>query len=134
MDGAGDVLDWLYGHEGEARVAFTSGASRVDAVLPAEVMLSVRDVLRVAVAGLPVIVLAAGRDLSPEQAGSLLGMSRTSVMTEIVRGTLPAHRVGSHWRLRFVDVLDRRERDAQAASEQAALARIALAKDLRPGG
>ena len=45
MDGAGDVLDWLYGHEGEARVAFTSGASRVDAVLPAEVMRSVRDVL-----------------------------------------------------------------------------------------
>ena len=116
------------------RVTFEVDGSRVAVDVDRVATRAFRDVLRVVDLGAEPIVVAAGRDVSATKAAALLGMSRAKVLDEIARGGIPARRVGTHWRLRLLDVLYLRQSLSSAAVEQAAAARLALSRDLDPGG
>lgn len=72
-------------------------------------------------AGLPVDITALPAELTTGQAADLLGVSRPTVVSLVDRGALAASRVGTHRRLRTVDVLayrDRARQDRSAALDE----------------
>lgn len=88
----------------------TSGPVRVQTdegvvELPAAAAAAVRHLLVELASGAAVHVLADDAELTTQEAADLLGISRTYLVRLIEQGTLPAHLVGTHRRLRAADVL-----------------------------
>lgn len=81
--------------------------------LPMVASAAVRRLLEELAAGTTVHVVADDAELTTSQAGELLGISRTFVTRLVDEGKLPAHRVGTHRRLRAADVLTYKARRAQ---------------------
>ncbi len=81
---------------------------------PAAVMIG--KLLRQASISDKVAVLAEASEISPEDAASILGVSRPLVRRRMDAGTLPFRRVGAHRRLRLTDVLDCKQREAATHS------------------
>ncbi len=78
-------------------------------VLPAPVLKAIAEVLEAASDGDAPFVLRSSDDLTTEQAASVLGVSRPTVVRMIEAGKLPAHKVGTHRRLALGDVVAYRE-------------------------
>lgn len=78
-------------------------------VLPEAVLRAIAEVLEAASDGDAPLVLRSSDDLTTEQAASVLGVSRPTVVRMIEAGKLPAHKVGTHRRLALVDVAAYRE-------------------------
>lgn len=66
---------------------------------------AVRHLLVELASGASVRVLVDDADLTTQQAADLLGISRTYVVRLIDQGSIPAHLVGTHRRVRAADVL-----------------------------
>lgn len=81
--------------------------------LPKVASAAVRRLLEELAAGTSVHLVADDAELTTKQAGDLLGISRTFVARLVDEGKLPAHRVGTHRRLRAVDVLAYKARRAE---------------------
>lgn len=81
--------------------------------LPKTASAAVRRLLEELAAGTSVHLIADDAVLTTSEAGELLGISRTYVTRLVDEGKLPAHRVGSHRRLRAADVLAYKARRAQ---------------------
>jgi len=81
--------------------------------LPVEVVPAFYQLLAEASRG-AVAIVAMEDMLSPEEAASLLRVSRPFVMKLIQAGALPSRKVGSHYRVMAGDVLAHRERDVKA--------------------
>ncbi len=77
--------------------------------------------------GVSVIPLHA--ELTTEQAADILNVSRPHLIEQIEAGALPHHMVGTHRRLRLLDVLAYRDR-LDAKADQALDAMAAEAEDL----
>ena len=69
-----------------------------------------------------VTVLADDAEVTPEDAASILGISRPLVRRRMDVGTLPFRRVGTHRRIRLADVLALRAREEPVRDALAALA------------
>lgn len=80
-------------------------ASGQDAALPVEVARVLELVLEAMAEGRPVSVAAMPENLTTTAAAGLLGLSRPTLMKLVREGRIPAHKVGSHHRLRSADVL-----------------------------
>jgi excisionase family DNA binding protein len=106
--------EMLSARKPEDRVEVTvlhSDGVRETVVLSAAAAAIVGDLLAQLAAG--EIALLAGEDeISPEDAAVILGISRPLVRRRMDAGVLPFRRVGSHRRLRLVDVLDLKRREA----------------------
>ena len=76
-----------------------------DVRLPANASRAVRRLLHDLATGRSVHVVATDDEMTTQQAADVLGMSRTYVVRLIDQGTLPAHLVGTHRRLKAADVL-----------------------------
>lgn len=76
-----------------------------EVTLPKVASAAVRRLLEELAAGTAVHLIADDAVLTTSEAGELLGISRTYVTRLVDEGKLPAHRVGSHRRLRAADVL-----------------------------
>jgi excisionase family DNA binding protein len=59
-----------------------------------------------------VALLADDAEVSPEDAATILGISRPLVQRRMDAGVVPFRRVGAHRRLRLSDVLDLKRREA----------------------
>lgn len=94
--------------------------------LPPDASHAVARLLAGLATGSSVYVLTDDDELTTQQAADILGISRTYVVRLIDQGNLPARHVGTHRRLRAVDVLAyRRQRDDRLA----AVAAISSADD-----
>jgi excisionase family DNA binding protein len=105
-----------------AELSFASAVGRLD--VPDSVQRLLATALPTLADGGAVVVLPLTRELTPRQAAELLGISRPYLMRLLKGGRIPAHRVGSHHRLRLEDVLAyKRARDAERRRELDLLAR-----------
>lgn len=87
--------------------------------LPEPVATALAEVLEAAAAGERALVLRSPNDITTEQAATVLGVSRPTVVRMIEAGKLPARMVGTHRRLTLSDVLA--YRTVSAARRRAAL-------------
>lgn len=71
--------------------------------------------------GEPLEIFSHDKELSPNQAAQLIGMSRPFLLRFIRNGELKSHTVGTHQRIKLPDLLDFQERRvrAKAAHEEA---------------
>lgn len=86
--------------------------------LPRELGRLLQDVLRAVASGATVTVASIPAEVTTSTAAAMLGISRPTLMKLVQEGVLPAHKVGTHTRLRSADVLrakrERRERERAA--------------------
>jgi excisionase family DNA binding protein len=101
---AKDVVDDLSAGDLEAWVATRSTGTAVR--LPHELSALVTAVLETIARGGTVTVGSMPEDITTTTAADLLGVSRPTLMKMLSRGELPAHRVGSHTRLKSSDVTE----------------------------
>jgi len=106
----------------EVRVMHADGIGKETVQLTPAAASAVGEMLAQAATGGGVAVLAEDAELSPEDAATILGMSRPLVRRRMDAGVLPFRRVGAHRRLRLADVLalQRREAPVRAALEELA--------------
>lgn len=70
--------------------------------------------------GASLAVLEEDRDLNPNDVAALLQVSRPYIMKQIRNGSLPAHTVGAHFRVKqsdALDFLDRRDHASKFVAE-----------------
>jgi excisionase family DNA binding protein len=82
--------------------------------------------------GHAVAVAAVDRTITTQEAADLLGVSRPYLIKVLERGDIPFQKVGTHRRVRLVDVLEYRAR-AEAAAEAAYAELVAQGQELRMG-
>ncbi len=92
------------GDKVEVRLRTEKGADRV-VPLPREAVMLVEVLLDHLLRGERVAVLAEEQELSPNEAASLLGISRPLVVHRMDVGDLPFRHVGTHRRAKLKDVL-----------------------------
>ncbi|MEO5679194.1 MAG: helix-turn-helix domain-containing protein [Acidimicrobiales bacterium] len=95
--------------------------------LPPAARAAVRQLLEDLAAGTPVHLVSDDGELTTQQAGELLGISRTYVVRLVDAGKLPGHRVGTHRRLRVADVLAYKAKRDHALAGAAAVAEADVA-------
>ncbi len=116
---ARDVLGVLEGPEGYLSVARGDDSARP---LPHEVGHLLQRVLEAVASGATVTVTSTPAEITTSTAAAMLGISRPTLMKLITNGAIPAHKVGTHTRLRTEDVLTaKRERRARERAAFAAL-------------
>ena len=93
----------------ELRVRHRSGGHDQVSLPPPAVNL-IRDLLELLVRGEKVAVLVEDSEVSPNEAASILGMSRPLVVHRMDVGDLPFRYVGKHRRAKLRDVLALKER------------------------
>ncbi len=116
---ARDVLEQLEGPKGV--LAVERDGHRADAV-PAEIGRLLQQVLSVMARGGTVTIGSVPDVVTTTTAAGILGVSRPTLMKMIEEGTIPAHKVGTHHRLRACDVFDALR--ARRARERAAFAKL----------
>jgi excisionase family DNA binding protein len=94
-----------------------------DVPLPSPAIPLVVELLERIASGEPTAMFGARQDLTTQQVADLLGVSRPFVVQLIDAGQLPAHRVGTHRRIRSADAL--RYRDQQRRRANRALGELA---------
>ena len=92
-------------------------------VLPAPAVRLLVDLLVEMAAGNAVTLIPVHAELTTQQAAELLGVSRPFVIGLIESGHVPCHKVGTHRRLHFLDVMAYKQRmhtDRRQALDQLA--------------
>ena len=111
---ARDILTELQGPDG----ALAINTGQHTAPLPHELAALVERIIGAVARGQTVTVGTVPAEMTTSSAAALLGISRPTLMRMIQEGSIPAHRVGSHHRLRSQDVFatlrSRREREREA--------------------
>jgi len=106
------------GPDGGGPLAVRTDQGEVE--LPPTARAAVRRLLADLAAGTAVHLLTDDTELTTQDAADILGISRTYVVRLVDNGKLPAHLVGTHRRLRAVDVLAyKTRRDARLAGADA---------------
>jgi excisionase family DNA binding protein len=99
-------------------------------VLPAAVVRLLGALLTELAKGNAVTLMPHHAELTTQEAADLLNVSRPFLVSLLVNGQLPFHKVGTHRRVRFSDLLIyRRRRDAE--SEEALRELAALSQELK---
>ncbi|MGQ0744314.1 MAG: helix-turn-helix domain-containing protein [Acidimicrobiales bacterium] len=90
---------------------------------PASLVEPLSQLLESVADGEPALVLRSTKDLTTEQAATVLGVSRPTVVRLVGSGKIPARMVGTHRRLALADVLAYREASAGRPEALDAMAR-----------
>ena len=97
----------------------TPGGETVTLPVPAVALLL--DMLAQMEAGNAVALMPIHAELTTQEAADLLGVSRPFVVKEVAAGAIPHHKVGTHRRIRFKDLMDykhRVDRDRRQALDE----------------
>lgn len=118
---ASDLVEALEGHP--ERLVVESKPSRKP--LPADLASIISKVVHVMANGGTITIGSLPEELSTTVAAEQLGVSRPTLMRMVHAGEIPAHKVGSHHRLKATDVLatkrSRLDRQRRAFDELRAL-------------
>ena len=110
---AREVVDQL-GTTANHQLGLTASHQEDLVAVPEELSKIVARILRIVASGGTVTVGSMPEELTTSTAAEQLGVSRPTLMKMIDRGVIPAHKVGSHTRLRTRDVMAfRTERQAR---------------------
>lgn len=109
------VLGALDGPEGSLLVR--KGGAQAQP-LPDDLGILLQHVLKAVASGSSVTVSTIPPELTTSSAAAILGVSRPTLMKMVRDGAIPAHRVGTHTRLKAPDVMAARK--ARRARERAA--------------
>ena len=112
------ALESLQGLRGYLALSSADATDATVDPLPRELGVLLQEVLRAVAAGSTVTVVTAPSVVTTSTAAAMLGVSRPTLMKMIGDGALPAHKVGTHTRLRAEDVLEVKR--ARRARERAA--------------
>ena len=116
---ARDVLDTLDGPDGFLSVGRPDLPQEP---LPREVGELLQQVLKAVASGSTVTVTTVPEEVTTSTAAAMLGISRPTLMKLVNNGEIPAHKVGTHTRLRTDDVVAARR--ARRQRERAAFAAL----------
>jgi excisionase family DNA binding protein len=100
---------------GDGPVSLGNAASGETTPLPPQIAVLLRQVLTSLAAGKSVTVAEALEEVTPNEAGEYLNVSRPYVTKLMDEGVLPYRQVGSHRRIPFADLAAYRERERARA-------------------
>ena len=90
------------------------GAGGQEITLPSSVLYLIQRVVDELVRGNAISIIPAEQELTTHEAADLLNISRPHLIKLLDRGAMPYHKVGTHRRIRFDDVLRyKHQRDAE---------------------
>ncbi|MEF9387768.1 helix-turn-helix domain-containing protein [Ralstonia solanacearum species complex bacterium KE056] len=97
------------------QVDIRDGSGRVRSVqMPVAALQLLQDVLDQIEKGCAVSVVSMHTELTTQEAAQMLGVSRPFFVQTLEKGDIPFHKIGTHRRVRYRDVLDYKKRlDAQ---------------------
>jgi excisionase family DNA binding protein len=109
-----EQIEQIYdGPAGEQGVRVV-GANDVEIELPESVLTLLRQIVQVLARGEAVSIVPIQKELTTQQAADLLNISRQYLIRILDRGDIPFHKVGTHRRLAFSDVMEyKRQRDTE---------------------
>jgi excisionase family DNA binding protein len=122
-----EELSRLLAREGDAERARVR-LDGTDLVLPRQALSLLRDLLVEMAQGNAVTVVPTHAELTTQQAAELLNVSRPHVIKLLEEGTIPFHRVGTHRRIRYADLIAYKQ-EREARSQQALDALVEQAQD-----
>ncbi|MFC0128152.1 helix-turn-helix domain-containing protein [Ralstonia solanacearum] len=117
---------------GVRQVDFRDGSGHVQTVrMPASALQLLQDVLDQIEKGCAVSIVPTHTELTTQEAAQMLGVSRPFFVQMVERGDIPFHKIGTHRRVRYRDVVDYKRRlDAQRHQALEELAAQAQALDM----
>lgn len=101
VEQAGSLVDTLPDEPG---LVLLDRSTHEEVAIPRELWMLLRDVLRDLSQGRDIRIVTAPTELTTTAAARAIGVSRPTLMRMIAEGELPAHKVGSHTRLKPDDV------------------------------
>lgn len=114
----------LHGQPTQVRLCSADRPEEVEVTLPGEAVHLLIRILTHMASGHAVTVMPIEAELTTQQAADLLGVSRPYLVRLLDEGAIPHHKVGTHRRVRAVDLAEYKKRDdaerRQAADELAA--------------
>jgi excisionase family DNA binding protein len=123
------LLATCIGHGPTARLRVIDGDGEIE--VPVSALRMLVDILANMADGNAVSIVPIHAELTTQQAADFLGVSRPYLVGLVERGQLEHHKVGTHRRIYFRDLLDYRERSmVQSKSSLAALAEQAQKLDM----
>ncbi len=99
--------------EAQHEVARLVGPDGSEIPFPASAFHALQRVIEAMSRGVPVALVAQGKELTTKQAAELLHVSRPFLVRSLLGKEIPYEKVGSHRRVRLEDVLAYRERRAR---------------------
>ncbi|AMP36194.1 MULTISPECIES: helix-turn-helix domain-containing protein [Ralstonia solanacearum species complex] len=114
------------------QVDIRDSSGRVRSVqMPAAALQLLQDVLDQIEKGCAVSVVPVHAELTTQEAAQMLGVSRPFFVQMLEKGDIPFHKIGTHRRVRYRDVIDYKKRlDTQRREALEALAEQAQALDM----
>ncbi|MGA3988756.1 helix-turn-helix domain-containing protein [Ralstonia nicotianae] len=114
------------------QVDIRDSSGRVRSVqMPAAALQLLQDVLDQIEKGCAVSVVPVHAELTTQEAAQMLGVSRPFLVQMLEKGDIPFHKIGTHRRVRYRDVVDYKKRlDAQRREALEALTEQAQALDM----
>ncbi|MGA4407906.1 helix-turn-helix domain-containing protein [Ralstonia nicotianae] len=114
------------------QVDIRDSSGRVRSVqMPAAALQLLQDVLDQIEKGCAVSVVPVHAELTTQEAAQMLGVSRPFFVQMLEKGDIPFHKIGTHRRVRYRDVIDYKKRlDAQRREALEVLAEQAQALDM----
>jgi excisionase family DNA binding protein len=109
-----EQLDRLYEQQPSAASIKVVGATGEEIELPESILTLLRQAVQVLARGDAVSIVPVHKELTTQQAADLLNISRQYLIRVLDRREIPFHKVGTHRRLAFSDVMKyKQRRDAE---------------------